>query len=184
MTDTFIANATIDDLRAVVRGTLAASPPSIAAKFTDTARQRLLQSKATPEPVQTELFTQRSDDGAIAPTEELTHILSRIRASYGAGLGFESLRDLAIVVRCTRGIQWDEGSELEYTLASIDADISQAIQSSREEMDGGRVTDLSEARGAVNELRAAVKECRRVAESGAGGYPFEQGAIALEFWKI
>jgi len=36
----------------------------------------------------------------------------------------------------------------------------------------------------VNELRAAVKGNRVVMVSGVGGYLFEQGENALDYWKI
>lgn len=187
MMDTFIANASPEDLRAIVRGTLAAGTSGVSTTLTATARARLLQTKAVVPPAPEELFTIRLEDGIKIPTPELAKVLSRIRTLYGAGLGFASLRLLAVVVRGSRGVLWDDGSHLEELLASVDTDISQAIQSSREELDGGRVGDLAKARGAVDELRGAVEECRLTAESaesGNYGYSFEQGRAALEFWKI
>jgi len=184
MLDTFIANATPDELRAVLRGTIAACPPAVASALTAEARRRLLQTKAGALPSPDELFAARTPGGPKVPAKALSNVLANIRALYGAGLGFSSLRVLAVVVRSTQGVRWDEGSKLENILASIDTDISQAIQSSREELDSGRVIDIDVARRAVSELRAAVKEAGRIWEAGGGGYPFEQGAIGLSFWKF
>ena len=118
------------------------------------------------------------------PTDTLRRVLSRARALYGAGLGFASLRVLAVVVRAAKGVQWLEGGELETTLAAIDVDISQAIQSCTEELGSGRAADPMFVKTALNELRTAVKENRRVVDAGRGGYLFEQGENALDFWKI
>lgn len=173
----------MNSLRAIVRDMLAESPPAVASTLTATARRRLLQARVAVPPSPEDLFVTQPTDGAKVPKAELRKTLTRIRAMYGAGLGFASLGALASVVRATHGVHWEEGSELEGLLASIDADISQAIQSSREELDSGRVTDMEAAVAAVNEIRLAVKESRQVG-SGVGGCPFEQGAIALDFWKF
>ena len=79
---------------------------------------------------------------------------------------------------------WETGSEIETTLAEIDADISQALQSSREELDGGRVGDIASARAAISDLRAAVRESKIAVENWGGVYPFERAEATLEFWKM
>ncbi|KZT05107.1 uncharacterized protein LAESUDRAFT_744060 [Laetiporus sulphureus 93-53] len=183
MVDTFIANANAEDLRAIIRGTLGASPPSVASALTAAARRRMLQTNATAMPFPDRLFI-KDESGSSRPGPALRETLSRVCALYGAGLGFASLSVLSVVVRATMGLEWEEGGELENVLASIDTDISQAIQSSREELESGRVRDLETARNAVNRLRSAVRDCREVVNKGIGGYPFEQGATALDFWKI
>lgn len=208
MIDTFIANANTDEsvlptllgvrmigtdrdflpllisLREILRSTLAASPPAVAITLTAAARHRLIQTKAVLPPPSGAFFVARSSDGVTEPTAELTNVLSRIRALYGAGLGFASLEILAVVVRATIGIHWEDGSDLEGIFASIDADISQAIQSSREEWESGRVTDIETARVAISALRSALEESRLTVEASRGGYRFEQGEFALDFWKI
>lgn len=171
-------------LRAIVRGTLAVSPPSVAAAFTAAARQRLVQVNATAPPSFVGLFTTKVEEGNAGPSLELMNTLTRIRALYGAGLGFASLRLLAVVVRATIGIHWEEGNEMEHTFASIDSDVSQAIQSAKEEVEGDRVSDMEAAREAVHELRSAVQDSVRDANGGGGGYHFEQGELSLRFWKI
>ncbi|OCH86245.1 hypothetical protein OBBRIDRAFT_797383 [Obba rivulosa] len=183
MVDTFIANASVDDLRAIVRGVLATSPPTLASAFTAAARQRLMQTNATAPPCAADLFAIRASDGMAEPKRELKEVLARARTLYGAGMGFASLKVLAEVVRATIGLRWEE-SEMDNTLAAIDADISQAIQSSREELEGDRVTDLDRAREAVNVLRAAVTESQKDAGVRGVGFPFERGAASLNFWKI
>lgn len=87
-------------------------------------------------------------------------------------------------------------------LAEIDADIGQAIQvgfclafwmpyltrcvlqSSKEEIEGGRVNDFASAREAVSDLRNAVNESYVDVESWGGEFPFERGLSSIEYWKI
>lgn len=73
---------------------------------------------------------------------------------------------------------------MEQILAEIDADIGQALQSSREEMDGGRVGSLTNARAALEELKSAIKESHLAVASWGGLYPFERAAASLDFWKL
>ena len=73
---------------------------------------------------------------------------------------------------------------MERALAEIDADISQALQSSREEMDSGRVGDIAIARAAITDLKSAVKENRMAVESWGADCPFERAEASLDFWKL
>ena len=203
MVDTFIANANIDEqvllqllfsntstrteqfcsLRAIVRRTLATNSPSVASSFTEAARERLLQTNATSRPTG-RLFIKADGSHQTIPGPDLRNTLLRARTLYGAGLGFASLKLLAAVVRAIQGHQWERGESLENTLAEIDADISQALQSSREELDGGRVYDMAIAREAIEELRTAVKDSQKEVEGWGGVYPFDRAAISLEYWKL
>lgn len=173
-------------LRAIVRGMIATSPPASASSLASLARRRLIQTGATSVPSTEGLFISDGSRGADfnMPTETLRRVLSRARALYGAGLGFASLRVLAVVVRAAEGIRWVEGSELETMLAVIDVDISQAVQSCKEELGSGRAADPVFVKSALNELRTAVRENRSMVGAGRGGYLFEQGENALDFWKI
>ena len=118
------------------------------------------------------------------PTAGLRTVLTRARTLYGAGMGFASLRVLAQPVRATTVFFWAEGSEMEAVLAEIDADISQALQSSREEMDSGRMVDITIARLAISDLKSAVRESKLAVERWGGVYPFERAEATLEFWKL
>ncbi|KAI0071794.1 hypothetical protein K474DRAFT_1651993 [Panus rudis PR-1116 ss-1] len=186
MVDTFLANTNIDDLRAIVRRTLATNSPSVASSFTEAARERLIQVKATTPPsgTGTPLFIRRKDDGLTIPDPELHNVLIRARSLYGAGLGLASLRLLAAVVRGTKGHRWEEGSHLESIFAEIDADISQGLQSSREEIEGGRVPELGVAREAIEDLRTAIKEIQADVETWGGVFPFDRAAHSLDYWKL
>lgn len=133
-------------------------------------------------PAPTDLFAVR--DGILAPAGELLDTLRRIRTLYGAGMGFASVSILAVIVKATIGLRWTAGSEMEGTLAAIDADISQALQSAKEEMEAGRAGNLVEARRAIESLRSALAESVADAERQNGSYPFERGVASLEFWKI
>lgn len=94
------------------------------------------------------------------------------------------MRLLAQPVRATSALFWEEGGEMEIVLAEIDADISQALQSSREEMDSGRMVDITAARSAISDLKAAVRESKLAVQQWGGTYPFERAEATLEFWKL
>ncbi|OBZ74957.1 hypothetical protein A0H81_05081 [Grifola frondosa] len=126
MVDTLIANASIDDLRAIVRSTLATTSPPVASAFTAAARHRLGDQCDCPT-VSVRSFHQerRRNDRPDPRVDECSRSQSVL---YGAGMGLASLGVLGVVVRATVGLRWEEGSSMENILASIDADISQAIQ--------------------------------------------------------
>ncbi len=173
-------------LRAIVRSTLA-TDPTMTSTFTLAARQRLTQVHSSVRPTYPShsLFRQRECDGRTVAGSELSSVLVRARSLYGAGLGLDSLRVLASVVRATIGHQWEkEDGNLEMIFAEIDADISQALQSTREELESGRASDKGVARAALGELRNAVEDSQRAVGSWGGVYPFERAAASLEFWKL
>ncbi|PPQ74933.1 hypothetical protein CVT24_002967 [Panaeolus cyanescens] len=184
MVDTFIANANAEDLRSIIRSLLATGPPGMTPAFTDAARLRLHQtySKNLPSPYQ--LFRKQTRDLPCAVLPPLHDALTRARSLYGAGMGFASLHVLASIVRATIGLRWEEDGDMAEMLAVIDSDIGQAIQSSKEEIEGGRVVDFSSAREARNELRCAVNESLADVSSWGGEFPFECAAASIDFWKI
>ncbi|KAG6848843.1 hypothetical protein H0H93_013563 [Arthromyces matolae] len=184
MVDTFIANANVDDLRSIVRSLLATNSPGLASSFTNAARSRLGQtdSKTCVNPYA--LFTHQSPTMYAAPTQYLHDVLIRARALYGAGMGFASLKVLTSIVRASVGLQWDEDSDLATLFAFIDADIGQAIQSSKEEIEGGRVGDWGAARETIDDLRRVVKESKKDVQTWGGEFPFEGTISSLEYWKI
>ena len=124
------------------------------------------------------LFETREWHGRIefTPSSRLYGLLSHTRTLYGAGLGFDSLDILAGIVRATKGLRWDEDDHLANELANIDADISQAIQSCKEELAGDNVRDINAARTALNDLRAALDDCYADVTRWNGEFPFERGA--------
>jgi hypothetical protein len=124
------------------------------------------------------------DDGLGVPTPHLHALLRRSRALYGAGMGIASLNVLSEVVRATTGLRWDLDGETADILAAVDADMSQAYQSTKEEIGSGRVSDLNTARRAVQGLRVAVYESLRDCESWGGEFPFEQALAITNSWKF
>lgn len=97
----------------------------------------------------------------------------------------DSLRVLTSVIRATIGHQWkDHDEQLEMIFATIDADVSQALQSTREEIESGRAAEKGGAGLALSELRSAVEDSQRAVGSWGGFYPFERAAASLEFWKL
>ncbi|TFY54948.1 hypothetical protein EVG20_g9500 [Dentipellis fragilis] len=159
MVDTFIANASIEDLRATIRTLLATTPPSTAAAFTRAARTRLSTAAAKAPPRSLILFSTRPDNGREAvSTQHLYEALAHARALYGAGMGFSSLKTFIAIVRATVGLRWMDDGEMARTLVLIDGDLCQAIQSAKEEAESGRAGNLLAAREKVAELRAALQE--------------------------
>ncbi|KAI0365639.1 hypothetical protein BV20DRAFT_1124819 [Pilatotrama ljubarskyi] len=140
MVDTLIANAALSDLQAIIRATLASSSPSVAVIFTASARRRLARTNAAELPSVGTLFYRTADGGAWEPTAELFTTLARSRVLYGAGMGVVSLAALTEVVKSAVGVRWDEDSRMEDVLAAIDADITQAMQSAKEEIESGPST--------------------------------------------
>ncbi|KAI0344723.1 hypothetical protein BDW22DRAFT_1083506 [Trametopsis cervina] len=183
MVDTLLANVETDDLRAILRATLASCPPSTASAFTAAARKRLVHLSSRSRPCTTSLFD-LTYDGLAAPTPSLHVFLRRSRALYGSGMGFTSLRILTDVVRETLGLRWDLNGETAVVLAAVDADISQAYQSAKEELGSGRMADLNAARAAVQELAAAVNESANDCELWGGDFPFEQALAITDYWKL
>ncbi|KAI6104959.1 hypothetical protein EDD16DRAFT_1714322 [Pisolithus croceorrhizus] len=192
MVDTLIANATIEEqvsllnrsLRAITRNLLASGSPGLATAFTDAARTRLRQTIAKRIANANGLFETDIDGIHAVPTASLDNILARIRSLYGAGMGFASLGLLASIVKATIGLRWEREGSMATTLAVIDTDISQAIQSCKEELEGGRANDLTAARDAVNKLSISVKESLADVKSWDGEFPFERAVNSIECWKI
>jgi len=99
-------------------------------------------------------------------------------------MGFASLDILASIVRASVGLRWKEDDDLAALLAVIDADIGQAIQSSKEEIEGGRVDHFGMAREIVNDLREAVEGSMTDVKEWGGEFLFERASSSLEYWKI
>lgn len=99
-------------------------------------------------------------------------------------MGFASLGVLVVVVSATIGLRWEQDGEMVDTLAAVDADISQAIQSCKEELAGGRVSDLPSVRAAVADLNTAVTGSFHDTEGWGGDFPFEKAAISIQYWKF
>ncbi|KAJ7922397.1 hypothetical protein B0H13DRAFT_1983039 [Mycena leptocephala] len=182
MADTLIANANLDDLRAIVRSMVASATPGIATALTAAARDRLQQTNARCLPGAYNLFMTYGVHAA--PTPQLHDVLKRARALYGSGMGFASLGLLAGAVRSTIGMRWDSEGDVADILAVIDADIAQAIQSCKEEIEAGRVGDYTSARKALTDLRSTVDASYAEVETWGGEFPFERAASSLAYWKL
>jgi len=151
MVDTFIANATVEEyvlipfsslfldikfiwvscrnsLRSITRNLLATGPPGVAVAFSNAARSRLRQTSMKSLPPPYTLFRKESRGSLASPSPQLQDALARARSMYGAGLGFSALSLLALIVRATIGLRWEEDGDMADILTIIDADIGQAIQ--------------------------------------------------------
>jgi len=171
----------------MVRSLLATSPPTVAASFVSAARSCLTQSHHRGHLKPAILFEARDSDHGrrnVVPTPNLNGLLSYTRSLYGAGMGFESIEILSGIVRSTSGLRWTAEDDLAQVLAVIDADISQAIQSCREEMGGGHIRDISGARAAMWQLRTALTDCRTEVDSWGGEFPFSRGKLNADCLQL
>ncbi|KAJ8593267.1 hypothetical protein M405DRAFT_859037 [Rhizopogon salebrosus TDB-379] len=171
-------------LRAITRNLLATGTPSLAAAFTAAARLRLRQTSAKRIATTNGLFTTSPNGICAIPTPELDKALARARSLYGAGMGFASLSILSSIVSATVGLRWEEDGAMAHVLAVIDADISQAIQSCKEELEGGRMNDLTAAHEAIRNLRSCIRESARDVEIWDGEFPFDRASNSIDCWKI
>jgi hypothetical protein len=105
---------------------LATGPAGIVPAFLNAAHNRLKQTNAKAIPNKQALFVARN--GQAIPTDSLYDALSRARKLFGSGMGFSSLEILTAIVRATLGLQWDDEGVMMDILATIDGDITQAIQ--------------------------------------------------------
>nr|GAT57135.1 predicted protein [Mycena chlorophos] len=206
MADTLIANATPEDLRAIIRSMVASATPGIAAALHDAARERLSQTlhAGILTPPSSAGSSPSSETGAYplltpyGPTSHMHDLLRRARALYGSGMGFASLGLLAHGARASLGLRWDaEGEDaLAEVLAVLDADIAQAIQSCKEEVDSGRAATPEaheDARAALADIRAALRACetdcaararRPLACCSEKDFAFERAMVSLNYWDI
>jgi hypothetical protein len=96
-----------------------------------------------------------------------------------------ALRYLTPVIQQIIGLRWDEDDEMANLLAVLDSDMTQAIQSSKEELmreKGSGV--INEARVIVKELRSRLSDVSASVKSWGGEFPFERTQASLEHWKL
>ena len=124
------------------------------------------------------------ESGLCIPCRELEVVLRRSRALYGAGMGFASLGVLTSVVRATLGLRWDLDGKTADALAALDSDIAQGLQSAREELGGGRVTDLEGARTVIRDLEEILSASQNDTSRWGGDFPFERALVDVQHWKL
>ncbi|KAF5353253.1 hypothetical protein D9756_007774 [Leucocoprinus leucothites] len=183
MLDTFIANASVEDLRAITRNLLATNSSCLTQSYKSCARNRLRRADNTAELLSATLF-QQAEDSFHMPTQSLYDLLSRTRKLYGVGFGSSSLPLLTAIVRATIGIRWRERGEMTELLAVVDHDISQAIQSTKEEIASGSIDDITAVRDAAERLRLAVVDSRKDVSTWNGRFPFGRADISIHCWKL
>jgi len=211
MIDTYIANTNLEDLRAVVRALLVTGPPNTTSAFQKVVKQRLRRERTNDRsslPPPHTLFTSYvgaspysspssasssaslpSTSSSPEPTDPhftpvVADLLRRARALFGAGLGLQSLPILTLLIHGTHSLHWTEDGDFVDTLAILDSDISQAVQSSLEEVAASDFDNLvggaEEGIRAVTELQKALKACEQEVESWGGEFPFQRGLANME----
>ncbi|KAF8310661.1 hypothetical protein DL93DRAFT_2061848 [Clavulina sp. PMI_390] len=168
MMDTFIANSNVEDLRAVVRALLVSGPPNTSPASSTAGSPRLSSTSdlASSIPDADPIFSPQAHD-----------LLTRARALFGAGLGLESLPLLTVLIRGTSTLRWSEDGGFVDSLAVLDGDISQAIQSATEEI----TQQVLALQLALSDLRAALKSCESEVVSWGGEFPFERGMLNVDW---
>ena len=84
----------------------------------------------------------------------------------------------------TIGLRWREDDEFVDSLAILDSDMTQAIQSGKEELIREKGVGVNEARAVVKELRLRLSEASASVKSWGGEFPFERTQASLEHWKL
>lgn len=191
-------------LRKVVRDLLASGLPGIGPTFCTAARARIIRqgvSVAVPEAV---FGNDGTDSYFTVPTDALRSTMVEARCLYGSGLGFAGIRLLSGLVRQTLGRRWRHEGSTMVVLSELDIDITQAIQvrlrlslcgvfnqlttivlqSSKEEVEAGRVANYAKALEVVQDLQCAIAESRNDVESWGGEFPFERAEFSVAFWHL
>lgn len=197
-------------LRAVVRGLLVTGPPNTTSAFQKVAKQRLRRHRVTDKsllPSPTSLFVLQDpysssssslsssssslpstiSDDSLDPhfTPQVFDIIARARALFGAGLGLQSLPLLTLLIRGTQNLRWSEDGTFVDSMAILDSDIAQAIQSSCEQISSSNLDDMTvdEGKQVVKDLTTALKQCEAEVEEWGGEFPFQRGLANVE-WLV
>ena len=184
----------VGSLQAMVRGLLSSSRPDVAAAFTAAARAHLTRRNIFAISNRAALFSpvETIDDaeGTIplwAPTADLEPLLRRTRMAYGAGLGVESLETLTNIVEVVAETHWkeDDGvNSMENILAAIDQDISQAVESAKQQIEAGHIDDIERAGQVKEALFKALQKCEQsVGVWNAEMFPFPRGLESVRGWS-
>lgn len=84
----------------------------------------------------------------------------------------------------TIGLRWEDDGDMADSLAMLDGDMTQAIQSGKEELLREKGASVNEARAVVKELRLRLSEASASVRSWGGEFPFERTQASLEHWKL
>ena len=168
-------------MQAVVRALLSSTPLEVTVSFNNAVRTRLMKSAKASEVPEPEIIFINTDSttNIWMPSEQLREVLRRARVLYGAGLGLQSLKILtAVVIGATRP-GWVPDDDVEDFLAVIDADICQAIVSSKQEIDAGRAVRqvAADVRQALVE---ALEGCKAAMQEA---FPFERAYMDAKGWQ-
>ena len=95
------------------------------------------------------------------------------------GLGVASLPSYTHIIRSTFPLRWQDSDEdlLLPHLAIVDADLAQAIQSSKEEVAAGYLEseeEIASAKETLGELYGALEESKSVVETWGGEFCFDR----------
>ena len=125
-----------------------------------------------------------SSDGLCEPTARFYEALARARTMCGAGMGFNSLQLLTDLVEATRGARWVASSTMEGALTEVDGDITQAIQSSKEQIEADLVEDMALACATAARLRITLQHSKEEIGRWGGEYPFEKAFVSTQYWNF
>ena len=121
--------------------------------------------------------------GLALPGRDINKVLRHARALYGSGLGLSGLEVLLEVIQATYGLRWTENGPTGDLLAIVDADCCQAIQSAKEEIDGGRGGPYERVRTSIARARAVLAQSAKDVSSWSPDFPFQRALASVEIWK-
>jgi len=170
-------------IRAAVRAMLATTAPSAAGAFTKAARARLTKAYPSHIPTDRDLFV-LDEEGYVHPTTDLAHVLRHARSLYGAGLGLLALDVFNEIIRSLFGQRWEPDGDTADVLAVVDADLCQAIQSTKEEIEAGRAGEPAQVHAVVARLRMTLQQSAADVMVWSRDSPFERAAASVDCWKL
>jgi hypothetical protein len=123
MTDTIIANLSLEGLRAVMRGVIS-SQPTATPIFEEQTRNYLNE---TASQFQDMTVIAKQDDGAPYSTPSFKDLRRRICCMVGCGMCYEALPLLVQIVQQLSGLTLSEDDDIQNGIAAVDGDIVQAL---------------------------------------------------------
>ncbi|KAL3455135.1 hypothetical protein BJX64DRAFT_295322, partial [Aspergillus heterothallicus] len=180
MTDTIIANLSLEGLRAVMRGVLS-SHPAATPVFEEQTRSHLNETAAHYQNLT--LFEKANDTGSTASIRpEFKSLRRRVCCMVGCGMCYQALPLLEQIVRQLLDISFSEEDSLYDEIAAVDGDVVQALTAIQKTLlspTGSRELTPSEAEP-IAQLRDSVLAYRANCTARSQIFVLERATDALD----
>ncbi|KAL3452351.1 NADP-dependent oxidoreductase domain-containing protein [Aspergillus insuetus] len=177
MTDTIIANLSLEGLRAVMRGVLS-SQPTATPIFEEQTRNYLNETASQFLNV---TVIAKQEDGTSYTTPSLKGLRRRICCMVGCGMCYEALPLLVQITQQLSGLIFSEDDSLQDDIAAVDGDIVQALTAIQKTLlspTGSRELSAEEAEP-VTQLHQAVLAYREDCVTRKQPFVLERASDAL-----